>query len=592
MKKKSRLDSFLVWRLKNISDRNFILFLSVVIGIIAAIAAIVLKTSVHYLEYWVRNIPGKHMENWFLLVFPVIGILITVFYIRKFVKDDIGHGVSRILYAIGRKKGVMKLHNTYSSIIACSFTGGLGGSVGMEAPIVSTGAAIGSNLAQYSRLGFKRTTLLVGCGAAAAIAAIFKAPIAGLIFALEVLMLDLTMASIIPLLISTVTATIFSTFFLGEKVEFYFTLQDPFFIGNIPFYILLGIFTGAVSLYFTWVNGKVESRIKQIVKPYNRVLIGGIFLGILIFIFPPLFGEGYMGMRSLLSGNPEELLNNSIFSHFVDDSGMLFIVFLVMVMMFKAIATSLTTGAGGIGGVFAPSLFIGGLAGFIFSRTANLLGLHNISERNFSLVGMAGLIAGVIHAPLTAIFLIAEITGGYELFIPLIITSSLAYITVVYFQPHSLYTKKLAQKGHLITHHKDKAVLTLLSVEKVLETKFSTLKPEETLGDLVKVISQSNRNIFPVLDDDNTFLGMISLDEVREIMFDRKKYNELKVSNLMNSPNVLVNIDDSMDAVMQKFKDSGLWNLPVVENGKYRGFVSRSNVFNVYRKMLVEFSEE
>ncbi|MBS4013451.1 MAG: chloride channel protein [Bacteroidetes bacterium] len=592
MKKKTPIDSFLVWRMKHISDRNFILLLSIVIGIIASIAAVVLKTAIHYLEFWVRNIPGKHMENWFLLVFPVIGILITVFYVREFVKDDIGHGVSRILYAISRKKGVMKLHNTYSSIIACTFTGGFGGSVGMEAPIVSTGAAIGSNVAQVSRLGFKRTTLLVGCGAAAAIAAIFKAPIAGLIFALEVLMLDLTMASIIPLLISTVTATIFSTFFLGEKVEFYFTLQDPFYFGNIPFYILLGIFTGAVSLYFTWVNGKVESRIKQIVKPYNRVVIGGIILGILIFIFPPLFGEGYMGMRSLLSGNPGELIDNSVFGYFVDDTGFMFVGFLILVMLFKAIATSLTTGAGGIGGVFAPSLFIGGLAGFIFSRTANLLGLHNISERNFSLVGMAGLIAGVIHAPLTAIFLIAEITGGYELFIPLIITSSLAYITVVYFQPHSLYTKNLAKKGHLITHHKDKAVLTLLSVDNVLETKFSNLNPDQSLGDLVKVISQSNRNIFPVLDSENTFLGMVSLDEVREIMFDREKYNEIKVSDLMNVPKLLVNIDDSMDTVMQKFKESGLWNLPVVENGKYRGFVSRSNVFNIYRKMLVEFSEE
>jgi chloride channel protein, CIC family len=592
MKRPSWVEAFLVWRVKHISDRNFILLLSVVIGILAAIAAIVLKTAIHYLEFWVRNIPGKHMENWFLLVFPVIGILITVLYVRNFVKDDIGHGVSRILYAISRKKAVMKLHNTYSSIIACTFTGGFGGSVGMEAPIVSTGAAIGSNVAQVSRLGFKRTTLLVGCGAAAAIAAIFKAPIAGLIFALEVLMLDLTMASIIPLLISTVTATIFSTFFLGEKVEFYFTLQDPFYFGNIPFYILLGIFTGAVSLYFTWVNGKVESRIKKIIKPYNRVLIGGLILGVLIFIFPPLFGEGYMGMRSLLSGNSAELIDTSVFAHFMDDSGMMFVGFLTLVMLFKAVATSLTTGSGGIGGVFAPSLFIGGIAGFIFSRTANLLGLHNISERNFSLVGMAGLIAGVIHAPLTAIFLIAEITGGYELFIPLIITSSLAYITVVYFQPHSIYTKNLAKKGHLITHHKDKAVLTLLSVDNVLETKFSILKPDQTLGDLVKIISQSKRNIFPVVDEENTFLGMVSLDEVREIMFDRDKYNELKVYNLMFTPRLLVNIEDSMDEVMRKFKDSGLWNLPVVESGKYRGFVSRSNVFNIYRKMLIEFSEE
>ncbi len=436
MEKPGLIERFLLWRTKNISDRNFLLILSVLIGMLAAVAAVVLKTSVHYIEQWVRDIPGKHMENWFLLVFPILGVLITVIYVRNFVKDNIGHGVSRILYAISRKKAVMKLHNTYSSIIACTFTGGFGGSVGMEAPIVATGAAIGSNVAQATRLGFKRTTLLVGCGAAAAIAAIFKAPIAGLIFSLEVLMLDLTMASLIPLLIASVTAAIFSSIFLGEQIEFYFTLQDPFTFDSIPFYILLGIFTGLISLYFFWVNGKVESLVKKIKKPYVRVLKGGLVLGILIFIFPPLFGEGYSGMRSLLSGNPGELLNNSFFGSFIDDTGLLFIGFLVMVFMFKAVATSLTTGAGGVGGVFAPSLFIGGLAGFVFSRFINIVSWYNISERNFALVGMAGLIAGVIHAPLTAIFLIAEITGGYELFIPLIITSSLAYLTVVYFQPH------------------------------------------------------------------------------------------------------------------------------------------------------------
>ncbi|MFW5793519.1 MAG: chloride channel protein [Bacteroidota bacterium] len=592
MKQQNWSDTFLSWRVRHISDRNFIFLLSILIGILAAVAAVVLKTSVHYLEQWVRSIPGKHMENWYLLVFPIVGILITVLYVRIFVKEDISHGVSRILYSISRKKAVMKLHHTYSSIIACTFTGGFGGSVGMEAPIVSTGAAIGSNIAQASKIGFKRTTLLVGCGAAAAIAAIFKAPIAGLIFAMEVLMLDLTMASLIPLLIASVTGAIFSTIFLGEQIEFYFTLQDPFQFNNIPFYILLGIFTGAISLYFSWVNSRIESRIKKTTQPYVRVLKGGVLLGILIFIFPPLFGEGYMGMRSLLSGNPEELLETSIFSYLMDDTGLMFVGFLTLVLLFKAVATSLTTGAGGIGGVFAPSLFIGGLAGFVFSRFINIISWYNISERNFALVGMAGLIAGVIHAPLTAIFLIAEITGGYELFIPLIITSSLAYITVVYFQPHSLYTKHLAKRGHLITHHKDKAVLTLLSVENVLETKFTVLKPNQTLGDLVKVISKSNRNIFPVVDDDNDFLGMLTLDEVREIMFDRSKYDEIKVHSIMNLPKSIVNLNDNMDVVMQKFKESGWWNLPVVENGKYCGFVSRSNVFNIYRKMLIDFSEE
>ncbi len=586
------IDKFLVWRQKHLSDRNFILILCVIIGLLAAIAAVVLKTGVHYFEAWVRNTPGRHMENYFFLIFPLIGILITVFYIRNFVKEDIGHGVSRILYAISRNKGVMKMHNMWSSVVACTFTSGFGGSVGMEAPIVSTGAAIGSNVAQAVKLGHRRTVLLIGCGATAAIAAIFKAPIAGLIFSLEILMLDLTMASILPLLTAAVTGAIFSAFFLGEGVEFYFTLKEAFDYSSIPFYIFLGAFTGAVSLYFTWMNGKVENRMKKISKPYHRALAGGIILGVLIFLFPPLFGEGYFTMRSILSGQPENLLLESPFGHLVDHSGMLFIGFLVCVLFFKAIATSLTTGAGGIGGVFAPSLFMGGISGFVFSRLINSYSGFRISEYNFALVGMAGLIAGIMHAPLTAIFLIAEITGGYELFIPLIITASISYLTVNYFQPHSIYTKKLAETGDLITHHKDKAVLTLLNVESVIETNLDTVNPEMTLGELVKVIAKSKRNIFPVLDSEGNFLGIVWLDDVREIMFDRKKYNELKVRNLMFFPRATVNMADSMDTVMKKFRDSGLWNMPVVDNGKYKGYISRSNVFNIYRNMLIEFSEE
>lgn len=585
-------DKFFIWRQKHISDKHFILILCVVIGLLASVAAVILKTSVHYIEHWVRSVPGQHIENWLLLFFPLVGILITVIYVRNFVKDDISHGVSRILYAISRNKGVMKLHNTYSSIIACTFTGGFGGSVGMEAPIVATGAAIGSNVAQAARFGFRRTNLLLGCGAAAAIAAIFKAPIAGMIFALEVLMLDLSTGSIIPLLIATVTAAIFSAIFLGDQVEFYFTLKEVFNYGHIPFYVMLGIVTGAVSLYFAWMNGKVETQMKKVNDPYKRLFVGGIMLGILIFLFPPLFGEGYYTMRSMLSGQPEQLLAESPFAHFVDESGLIFIGFLVLVLFFKVIATSLTTGAGGIGGVFAPSLFMGGITGFVFSRLINTFSNIKISEYNFSLVGMAGLIAGVIHAPLTAIFLIAEITGGYELFIPLIIVSSISYLTVVYFQPYSLYTKKLAQKGHLLTHHKDKAVLTLLSLDSVIETNLKTVMPSQTLGDLVKVIATTNRNIFPVVDKDGYFLGIVTLDDVRELMFDRSKYDTLLVRNLMFQPKATVSPDNNMDEVMTKFRDSALWNMAVVDNGYYKGYVSRSNVFNYYRKMLMEFSEE
>jgi len=569
-----------------------LVFLAALIGILAAIAAVVLKTSVHYLEGWVRSVPGAHLGNWLFLVFPVIGIMITVFYVRRFVKDDISHGVSRILHAISRNKGVMKLHNTYSSIIACTFTGGFGGSVGMEAPIVSTGAAIGSNVARWARLGFRRVNLLIGCGAAAAIAAIFNAPIAGLIFSLEVLRLDLTLTSVIPLLIATVVGAIFSSIFLGEGVEFYFTLSDPFNYGHIPFYILLGVITGLVSLYFTWMNGRVESGIRKIGHPYMRVMIGGTMLGILIFLFPPLFGEGYYTMRSMLSGQPEQLLENSLFGHMVDTTGLIFVGFMLLVLFFKAIATSLTLGAGGVGGVFAPSLFMGGITGFIVSRLTNLFSMWKVSEHNFSLVGMAGLIAGVIHAPLTAIFLIAEITGGYELFIPLILVSSISYMTVVYFQPHSIYTRKLAQKGQLITHHKDKTVLTLLNVENVLETNFDKMHPDDTLGELVRVIAKASRNIFPVTDEENHFLGLVRLDDVREVMFDHSQYETLKVHQMMIQPRATVHSGDSMDTVMQKFRDSGLWNMAVVDDGIYKGFVSRANVFNIYRKMLLELTEE
>lgn len=590
--KKNRSDKFHLWRKKHIQDKHYILFLCVIIGILAAIAAVVLKTAVHYSEGWVHSLVGAYNKNWLFLIFPLIGIIITVIYVKKIVKDDISHGVSRILYSISCNKGIMKLHNTYSSIVSCAFTSGLGGSVGMEAPIVSTGAAIGSNVAQSAKFGFKRTIMLIGCGSAAAIAAIFKAPIAGVIFALEVLKLDLTMSSIIPLLIAAVTGSIFSVIFLGEQIEFYFTLSDPFNHSNILFYVLLGVVTGLVSLYFTWINEKIEGRIKGISKTYKRVIIGGLLVGLLVFLFPPLFGEGYTAMQSLLSGNIHELLEKSIFSQFFDHHGLLFLVFLVFVLLLKAVATSVTLGSGGVGGVFAPSLFMGSITGFIFARFVNYGDMFSISERNFALVGMAGLIAGVIHAPLTAIFLIAEITGGYELFIALIITSSISYLTVKYFLPHSLYTKKLAQKGQLITHHKDKAVLTLLKVENVVESDMEPVYPDQTLGELVKVVAKTHRNIFPVIDEENNFLGLVPLDEIREIMFDKSKYDELKVRNLMVQPPVYVYIDDQMDAVMQKFRDTGLWNLPVVDNGKYLGFVSRANVFNIYRKMLIEFSEE
>ncbi|HNW97282.1 MAG TPA: chloride channel protein [Bacteroidales bacterium] len=581
---------FLEGRKKLFQGKNLVFILSIVIGIIAGFAAVLLKTSVHYIEHFLRNTSEIEEQDWLYLGIPLVGILITVLYIKFFVKDDIGHGVSKVLYAISKRYSKIKKHNMYSSIVACTFTGGFGGSVGMEAPILYTGAAIGSNIGQIFNLPYKTLTLLIGCGVAGAMSAIFKAPIAGMIFALEVLMLDLTAFSIIPLLTTTVTGAIVSMLLLGEKIEFYFTIRDPVNYKNIPFYILLGIFTGFISLYFVRMNSFIEKIFNEFHNPLKKAIFGGIAVSILIFLFPPLYGEGYTAMKSILSGNTQELFNNSLFYSYSNDF-IYFLLFLLALIFFKVIAMSATTGSGGIGGVFAPSLFVGGVTGFAFSKFLNTLSISwiNLSESNFTLVGMAGLIAGVVYAPLTAIFLIAEITGGYQLFIPLIITSSISFITMRFFEKYSIYTKKLAQQGNLITHDKDKAVLSFLKIEDVLETNFLVVKENATLGELVKIIAHSKRNIFPVINNEDKFSGYVLLDDVREIMFDNEKYNEVFVKDIMMQPPDIVAMDDNMEQVMQKFKDQSIWNLPVIDNGKYIGFISRSNLFNIYRKKLLEF---
>ncbi len=582
-----------IWRVRHIKEKQFVYFLSIVIGSIAGLGAVALKTSVHYIEFILRDTKSTETQNWHYLLLPGIGILLTILFIRFFIKDDIGHGVTRILYAISKKSSKIKRHNTYSSIIACSFTGGFGGSVGMEAPILYTGAAIGSNIGQIFHLNYKTITLLVGCGVAGALSAIFKAPITGLIFAFEVLMLDLTAFSIIPILMATVTGAIVSSFLLGEKIEFYFTVKDTFDFNAIPFYLLLGLFTGLISLYFVRMNSYVERIFHEVYNPYKKLIVGGLLLGIMIYYFPPLYGEGYTAMKSILSGRTHELLDNSSFYQLYNNQWM-FLVFLAILLILKVIAMAVTTGSGGIGGVFAPSLFMGGVAGFAFSKAINILNPSwiKLSESNFTLVGMAGLIAGVMQAPLTAIFLIAEITGGYGLFIPLIITASISYITIHYFEKHSIYTKTLAQHGDLITHDKDKAVLTLINVGNVIENDFTSVAPDASMGDLVKIIAKSKRNIFPVIDENFKFQGMILLDDVREVMFNKDEYEKLFVRDFMVPPSDFVMLNDNMESVMEKFKSTGLWNLPVIENNRYLGFVSRANVFNVYRKKLIEFAEE
>jgi chloride channel protein, CIC family len=585
------LGRFLIWRVKNISQKHFTLFLSFVIGVAAGLAAVILKNTIHYTNQLLTEGFKLENQNWLYLAYPIIGIFITVLFSRYLVKDNISHGITKILHAFSREGGYLKPHNSYTSIIGSTFTIGFGGSVGAEAPIVLTGASIGSSIGRMFHLNQKTITLLVGCGAAGSIAGIFKAPIAGLVFTLEVLMLDLTMASIIPLLISAVTSTTIAYLFLGKGATFTFHLENSFLLNNLPWYAVLGVLGGLVSLYMTWGSMYSEGKISKIKNPYIKLLAGGLILSFLIFIFPPLYGEGYNTITALLNGNTDVIVQNTFFYN-LKDNNFIILAFLLLLIGFKVIATAATNGSGGVGGIFAPALFTGGVSGFFMSRLFNNLGWVNLPESHFTLAGMAALMAGVMHAPLTAIFLIAEITNGYAMFIPLILTSTVSYLTIMYFEPHSIYTKRLAKKGELLTHHKDKAVLTLMRLNKVIETDFKTISPDQTLGELVKIIAKARRNIFPVINKEEKLLGIVLLDDIREIMFNNELYNTTKVETMMTIPPAFIESKETMDCVMRKFEETGAWNLPVVEDGCYLGFVSKSKIFSVYRRVLIHFSDE
>jgi CIC family chloride channel protein len=575
---------------RKLGQRRLILILSFVVGVLSGLAAVVLKNTVHFLHGFIQGIVSQGSFNLLYFALPGTGIILTVMYVRYFVKDNIGHGISKILYSISKKGSKIKRHNTYSSMVASTITIGFGGSVGAEAPIVLTGSAIGSNVGRFFKLNYRTLTLLIGCGAAGAIASIFKAPLAGLVFTLEVLLLDLTMSSIVPLLISAVSAASVSYFILGKGVVFDYQVTHPFYLHNIIWYIILGIFCGLVSVYFTRMSMRVEGRYAKITNPFKKWIIGSLTLGILIFVFPPLYGEGYDTLQLLLDGHSAELFRNSPLSSFQNEYWLI-LVALVMLLATKVIATASTTGAGGIGGTFAPTLFMGGVAGYFVAKIINQFVSFPVSESNFVLVGMAGMMAGVMHAPLTAIFLIAEITGGYALFIPLMITSTISFITILYFEPHSIYTKQLAARGELLTHHKDKAVLTLLQLENLIEKDFVLVRINDSLGKLIKVISQSKRNIFPVVNEDGKFLGIVLLDEIRDIMFNADLYDSTYVRDYISLPPEFININDSMEDVMRKFEETSSWNLPVLDNQKYVGFVSKSKIFSAYRNVLVQFSE-
>ena len=592
--KRNWLQRFLVWREKNIKEKRFILLLSFLVGICTALAALLLKLLIHWIQNFLTENFDTTEANYLYLVYPVVGIFLTGLFVRYVVKDDISHGVTKILYAISRRQSRIKRHNTWSSILASSITIGFGGSVGAEAPIVLTGSAIGSNLGSLFKMEYRTLMLLVGCGAAGAVAGIFKAPIAGLVFTLEVLMIDLTMTSLLPLLISSVTAATLSYVVTGQEAMFQFHMDEPFELGRIPYVIMLGIFCGLVSLYFTRAMNSLEGIFGRLNTPYKKLALGGFMLSVLIFLFPPLYGEGYDTIELLLNGTSnadwDTVMNNSLFY----GHGNLLLVYLMLIILFKVFASSATNGGGGCGGIFAPSLYLGCIAGFVFSHFSNEFSMTAyLPEKNFALMGMAGVMSGVMHAPLTGVFLIAELTGGYDLFLPLMIVSVSSYLTIIVFEPHSIYSMRLAKKGELLTHHKDKAVLTLMKMENVVEKDFTIVHPEMDLGEMVKAIAQSRRNVFPVTDKEGKLLGIVRLDDIRNIMFRQELYHRFTVNRFMVSPPARLYDTNSMEQVMQTFDDTKAWNLPVVDQeGIYLGFVSKSKIFNSYREVLVRFSDE
>ena len=577
-------------RLQHLNEREILLILSFAVGLLSGFAAIILKNLIYQLGKLLTQNFTSYSESYQYLAYPGIGILITFLYVRYFVKDDIGHGVTKVLESIANKKGIIRAHNMFTSMISSTITIGFGGSVGAEAPVVLTGSSIGSNMARHFGLSYHTMTVLIGCGAAGAISGIFKAPLAGILFAIEVLLLDMSMTSLLPLMISASTAASLAYFLMGSAHHFEFQIDKAFNIANIPWYIVLGIFCGLFSYLFTQGNIFVEEKFQKIKNPYFKVVTGGIMLGIFIFLFPSLWGEGYFTIGQILTDTGSNILNNSLFVGFKDDKFIL-IGLILIIMLIKIIATAATTGAGGSGGIFAPTLFLGGMAGFFVSSLLNLHG-DLVPARNFALAGMAGMMAGVMPAPMTAIFLIAEITGGFGLLIPLMITSATAYLTITPLQPHSLYHIRLARRGELITHNKDKAVLTLLKLKNIIETDLLTISVESTLGELVRIISKSKRNIFPVVDHEQNFCGVVLLDDIREFMFDKERYTTTMVKDLMIMPPEIISTDEKMENVMKKFSDSGAWNLPVVNNRKYIGFISKSTIFNAYRAELVHFSDE
>ena len=588
----SRIDS---WRATHVSERMFVLILAFLVGLLSAVAAFVLHWLINQIVALLTGGFDATSFNLLYLVYPMVGILLTMLFVRYVVKDNISHGITRILYAISQNRSRLKIHNTWSSVVASAITIGFGGSVGAEAPIVLTGSAIGSNLVKLFRMDSRTLMLLVGCGAAGAIAGIFKAPIAGLVFTLEVLMIDLTMASLMPILVSCVTATCFTYIFSGDAALFTFHLDDSWTVQRIPACIFLGIFCGLVSLYFVRTMGFCEDLFARLKKhPYVRWVVGGSLLAVLIFLFPSLYGEGYSSINLLLNGQGEsdwsQILNNSLFA----GEERLLVLYVFLVLLTKVFATSATNGGGGCGGTFAPSLFIGCFAGFFFSRVWNIydVGVY-VPEKNFALMGMAGVMSGVMHAPLTGIFLIAELTGGYSLFLPLMIVSVSSFLTINIFEPHSIYGSRLAKEGKLITHHTDHAVLTLMQLDSVIDRDYVFVGPDTELASIVHKISNSKGSVLPVLDAAGSLLGEIDIKKIRHVVFRIELYHHFTASQLMQEPPAVLADSLPMTAVMRTFDATRADYLPVLDrDGHLKGYLSREHVFTQYRKMVADMSEE
>jgi len=579
---KRLLSKFLVWRIRHLSVKNFVILLAGLTGVIGGLAAVILKGTVHFIQSTLLSLNFSFAY----VFFPVVGILITALLAKYVLKEQLGHGITSILYYISKKSSIISRIKMYSRMITSAVTVGFGGSVGLEAPIVVTGSAIGSNIGRLMHLNYRQRTLMIGCGAAAAISGIFNSPVAGVIFSIEVILSEVTIGAFIPLLIASVLGSLISMLFSGDDVLFSFDLTDPFLTSDFVFYLVLGAICGLVAYYFTNTTLFAERLLSRIKNPILKAILGGLALGVLILLLNPLYGEGYNTIKLILNGQASAVFSNSQFLSDFSDPWVI-VTFAFLVLLLKPFATGFTIGAGGNGGIFAPSLFIGGITGFVFASINNLLDIgKTLSISNFTLVGMCGVMSGVLHAPLTAIFLIAEITSGYTLFLPLMLVSAVAFSTNSYFQKHSFYTAKLIESGDLIPYDKDKQLLSLMSISKLIEKDLLTIHPGKELNDLVGLVKKSKRNIFPVVDENNALKGIITLDDIREIMFDEESQKNVIVGTLMSKPPETVHSNENMQEVMGKFEKSGAWNLPVIDNGQYIGIVSKSRIFNTYRTKL------